>query len=70
LQELMSAVATLDEDATVDVIIVTRGGGADKTLRVFNETPLCRVIANTDTPTEIGIGHEDDRTLADEVADH
>ena len=70
LQELMSGVATLDEDATVDVIVVTRGGGADKTLRVFNETPICRVIANTDTPTSVGIGHEDDRTLADEVADH
>ena len=70
LQELMSGVATLDEDTMVDVIIVTRGGGADKTLRVFNETPLCRVIANTDTPTAVGIGHEDDRTLADEVADH
>jgi len=66
----MSGVATLDEDATVDVIVVTRGGGADKTLRVFNETPICRVIANTDTPTAVGIGHEDDRTLADEVADH
>lgn len=70
LQDLMSAVAGLDEDATVDVIVVTRGGGADKTLRVFNETPICRVIANTDTPTAVGIGHEDDRTLADEVADH
>jgi len=70
LEELMSGVASLDEDATVDVIVVTRGGGADKTLRVFNETPICRVIANTDTPTAVGIGHEDDRTLADEVADH
>ncbi len=66
----MSAVASLDEDATVDVIVITRGGGADKTLRVFSETTLCRVIANTDTPTAVGIGHEDDRTLADEVADH
>ncbi|MFB6232675.1 MAG: exodeoxyribonuclease VII large subunit [Haloarculaceae archaeon] len=70
LEELMSGVAAFDEDATVDVIVVTRGGGADKTLRIFNETPLCRVIANTDTPTAVGIGHEDDRTLADEVADY
>jgi exodeoxyribonuclease VII large subunit len=70
LQELMSAVAALDEDATVDVIVVTRGGGADKTLRQFNETPLCRVIANSETPIAVGIGHEDDRTLADEVADY
>jgi exodeoxyribonuclease VII large subunit len=70
LQDLMSGVAAFDKDATVDVVVVTRGGGADKTLRIFNETPLCRVIANTETPTAVGIGHEDDRTLADEVADY
>jgi exodeoxyribonuclease VII large subunit len=70
LEELMSGVAACDEDASVDVIVVTRGGGADKTLRTFNETPLCRVLANTETPTAVGIGHEDDRTLADEVADY
>lgn len=69
LPELMSAITTLDEDASVDVLVVTRGGGADKTLRVFNETPLCRVIAKTETPIVVGVGHEDDRTLADEVAD-
>jgi exodeoxyribonuclease VII large subunit len=69
LQELMNGIATFDKDATVDVIVVTRGGGADKALRIFNETPLCRVIANTDTPTAVGIAHEDDRALADEVAD-
>jgi len=68
-QELMSAISALDDDARVDVIIVTRGGGADKTLRVFNETPLCRVIAGTDTPSVVGIGHEDDHTLAEDVAD-
>ena len=70
LEELMSGVADFDKDAAVDVIVVTRGGGADKTLRIFNETPICRVIANTDAPTAVGIGHEDDQTLADEVADY
>ncbi len=70
LQELMGGISGLDDDATVDIIVVTRGGGADKTLRVFNETPLCRVIAGTETPIVAGIGHEDDRTLAGEVADH
>ena len=69
LQEMMGAVTALDRDAAVDVIVMTRGGGADKTLRVFNESPLCRVIAGTDTPCVVGIGHEDDHTLADEVAD-
>jgi len=69
LLSLMSAISSLDDDAAVDVIVVTRGGGADTDLRVFNETPLCCVIHNTQTPVVVGVGHENDRTLADEVAD-
>ncbi|WP_123537861.1 exodeoxyribonuclease VII large subunit [Halosimplex salinum] len=66
---LMDAISTLDDDPTVNVIVCTRGGGADKHLRVFNETPLCRVVHETTTPIVSAIGHENDRTLADEVAD-
>ncbi|MBX0305686.1 exodeoxyribonuclease VII large subunit [Haloarcula salinisoli] len=66
---LMEAISVLDDDASVDVIVLTRGGGSDKHLRVFNETPLCRVIHNASTPVVVGVGHENDRTLADEVAD-
>jgi exodeoxyribonuclease VII large subunit len=66
---ILQGVSQLDDDARIDVIVVTRGGGADKHLRVFNETPLCRVIHNVDTPVVVGVGHESDRTLADEVAD-
>jgi exodeoxyribonuclease VII large subunit len=66
---MMDAVSVLDDDARIDVIVLTRGGGAEKHLRVFNETPLCRVIHETTTPIVVGVGHENDRTLADEVAD-
>jgi exodeoxyribonuclease VII, large subunit len=66
---MMDAVSTLDDDARVDVIALTRGGGAEKHLRVFNETPLCRVVHETTTPIVVGVGHETDRTLAAEVAD-
>ncbi|WP_252697907.1 exodeoxyribonuclease VII large subunit [Natronosalvus vescus] len=66
---MMQAISRLDDNARVDVIIVTRGGGSEKDLRVFNETPLCRVIFDTKTPIAVGIGHENDRTLVDEVAD-
>ncbi|MCU4975713.1 exodeoxyribonuclease VII large subunit [Halobacteria archaeon AArc-m2/3/4] len=66
---MMQAISELDDDARVDVIVLTRGGGSEKDLRVFNETPLCRVIHNTETPIVVGVGHENDRTLADEVAD-
>jgi exodeoxyribonuclease VII large subunit len=69
MTSMMQAISVLDDDATVDVIVLTRGGGADKQLRVFNETPLCRVVHNAATPVVVGVGHENDRTLADEVAD-
>ncbi len=69
MASLMEAIDTLDRAGGVDVIIVTRGGGSDTDLRVFNETPLCRLIAGTTTPIVVGVGHENDRTLADEVAD-
>ena len=66
---LMNAISALDDDPAVEVIVVTRGGGADKHLHVFNETPLCRVLHRTITPAVAAIGHENDRTLADEVVD-
>jgi len=69
MMEMMEAISVLDRDPAVDVLVLTRGGGADTTLRVFNETPLCRVIFNTETPIVVGVGHERDRTLAEEVAD-
>jgi exodeoxyribonuclease VII large subunit len=69
MASIMGAVSTLDDEATVDVIVVTRGGGADTDLRVFNETPLCRVLHTTSTPVVVAIGHEADRSLAGEVAD-
>lgn len=69
MAEMMAAISDLDDDARIDVVVLTRGGGADKHLRVFDETPLCRVIHRTDTPVVVGVGHERDRTLADDVAD-
>ncbi len=69
-QSMMQAIGALDTNARIDVIVLTRGGGSDTHLRVFNETALCRVIHNTQTPIVVGVGHESDRTLAEEVADH
>ncbi|UPM45274.1 exodeoxyribonuclease VII large subunit [Halocatena salina] len=66
---MMQAIGTLDTDARVDVIVLTRGGGSDTHLRVFNDTALCRVVHNTQTPIAVGVGHEADRTLAEDVAD-
>lgn len=69
LPSILPAVSELETEPTVDVIVVTRGGGADKDLRVFDELALCRVFARTDTPIVVAVGHEQDRALAGEVAD-
>lgn len=69
LPDLLSGLEALDRDPEVDLILIIRGGGADATLRAFDEPALCRAIAEADTPVAVGIGHENDRVLAGEVAD-
>ncbi len=69
LETLVGAIQTLDSYPAVDVIVVTRGGGSDDSLWVFNEEPVVRTVARTDTPTCVAIGHEDDTVLAGRVAD-
>ena len=54
--------------AGVDVIAVVRGGGARTDLVAFDSEAVARAIANAPVPVVTGIGHEIDRTIADEVA--
>lgn len=67
---LVGAIQTLERDAAVDVLVVTRGGGSDADLWCFNEEPVIRTIADCTTPVVVAVGHEDDETLAEAVADH
>jgi len=66
--ELTTAIAALDCSAA-DVIVVSRGGGAETSLRTFDDEAVVRAIAGTETPVVTAIGHEADRPLSDEVAD-
>lgn len=52
----------------VDVVLVVRGGGARTDLLAFDSEPVARAIAAAGRPVFTGIGHEIDRTVADEVA--
>ena len=54
--------------AGVDVIAVVRGGGARTDLVAFDSEAVARAIANAPVPVVTGVGHEIDRTIADEVA--
>lgn len=52
-----------------DVLLLVRGGGSIEDLWCFNDKELCITIFNLKTPIITGIGHEQDYTLADFVAD-
>jgi len=54
--------------ARVDVVIVARGGGAATDLAAFDSELVARAIAGATRPVITGIGHETDRSVADEVA--
>jgi exodeoxyribonuclease VII large subunit len=51
-----------------DVIVVVRGGGAQTDLAAFDSDLVGRAIARCSIPVLTGIGHETDRSIADEVA--
>ncbi len=62
------AIATLSRRADLDAIVVIRGGGARNELAVFDAEVIARTIARAPVPVITGLGHEIDRSVADEVA--
>lgn len=52
----------------VDVVLLVRGGGATTDLAAFDDEAIARAVAGLDVPVYTGIGHDIDRTIADEVA--
>ena len=67
--DVTKAIAQMDADPDVDVIIVARGGGAFEDLIGFSDEGVVRAAAAAHTPLISAIGHEDDWTLLDLVAD-
>ncbi len=68
-RQVIEAVQVLDRDPAVDVIIVSRGGGALEDLLPFSDEGLVRAVAACTTPVVSAIGHEEDTPLIDLVAD-
>ena len=54
----------------LDALVLARGGGSREDLMVFDDEQVCRAIASFCCPVVTGLGHEDDLTVADLVADH
>lgn len=68
-RQVMEALGVLERDATVDVIVIARGGGALEDLLPFSDEGLLRAVAACRTPVVSAIGHEEDQPLLDLVAD-
>jgi exodeoxyribonuclease VII large subunit len=54
----------------VEAILLARGGGSREDLAVFDGEALARCLARCPLPVVTGLGHEDDTTIADLVADY
>jgi exodeoxyribonuclease VII large subunit len=54
---------------SLDVLVVSRGGGSLEDLWCFNEEPVVRAIAGSTLPIVSAVGHVIDVTLADLAAD-
>ena len=67
--QILPALARLDADPEVEVIIVARGGGSVEDLLPFSDEALIRAVAECRTPVVSAIGHEPDSPLLDLVAD-
>jgi exodeoxyribonuclease VII large subunit len=52
----------------VDVVVIARGGGSRADLAPFDTELVARAIAAMDVPVITGVGHEIDRSVADEVS--
>jgi exodeoxyribonuclease VII large subunit len=66
--QVIDALARLDRDPTVDVIVLARGGGSVEDLLPFSDEALCRAVSACRTPVISAIGHEPDHPIVDDVA--
>jgi exodeoxyribonuclease VII large subunit len=68
--EIAAAIGLLNHlKAPIDVLVLARGGGSLEDLWPFNEAVVAHAIFRSHIPVVTGIGHEDDLTIADLVAD-
>jgi exodeoxyribonuclease VII large subunit len=57
-----------DFNSPPDLIVIIRGGGAVNDLAYLNDYDLAALLCKRSVPIWVGIGHEKDRTILDEIA--
>tara|TARA_X000000950_G_C13873758_1_gene643989 strand:+ start:680 stop:1966 length:1287 start_codon:yes stop_codon:yes gene_type:complete len=68
--ELSKAIEWINNtNLNLDVLAVTRGGGSGSSLNTFNTFQVCEAVFKSKIPIVTAIGHQNDTTLVDLVAD-
>ncbi len=70
IQSVLRSLARQHQQLGIESIVLARGGGSREDLMVFDDEALCRDLADFPIPVVTGLGHEDDQTVADLVADY
>jgi exodeoxyribonuclease VII large subunit len=71
VEEIPAAIALVNADhqqQQFDALVLIRGGGPKADLYQLNEYAIAKAICTAQLPVVVGIGHERDKTLLDEVA--
>ncbi|MEQ1230135.1 exodeoxyribonuclease VII large subunit [Acinetobacter junii] len=70
MESLSSGLRQWAKDYVVppDLIVIIRGGGAVNDLAYLNDYDLAGLLCKRKVPIWVGIGHEKDRTILDEIA--
>ncbi len=66
----LAEVVARTKELGIEAIVLARGGGSREDLAVFDNEALARDLAACPVPLVTGLGHEDDTTIADLVADY
>lgn len=70
IEEISKAIKWFNESAVdVEVLVLTRGGGSFESLEAFNSEIVAKAIHSSKIPIISAIGHENDVTISDMVAD-
>jgi exodeoxyribonuclease VII large subunit len=69
VDSIIEAIENLNTYPEVEVIVLTRGGGAMDDLHAFNDESVARAIYTSIKPIISAVGHERDFTISDFVAD-
>ena len=68
-ESIRTALEIIESSAHIwDCVAIIRGGGATTDLNGFDDYALARAVATCGLPVVVGIGHERDRNVLDEVA--